>query len=96
MLYHRLESIDPNPVIRLNLAVALSYTENPDTGLNFLDQIPELNQLDRYFPYYLARADMLERNGNKIEASTLVQMAIDLCDNRAEKRFLEQKLVNLR
>ncbi len=96
MLYHRLESIDPNPVIRLNLAVALSYAENPDTGLNFLDQIPELNQLDRYFPYYLARADMLERIGNKGEASTMVQMAIDLCGNRTEKRFLEQKLVNLR
>ena len=96
MLYHRLESIDANPVIRLNLAVALSYAENPGTGLSYLDQIPELDQLDRYFPYYLARADMLERTGNKVEASTMFQLAIELCDNRAEKLFLEQKLVNLR
>ena len=96
MLYHRLESMDDNPVIKLNLAVALSYAENPQTGLSYLDQIAGLEQLQDYYPYFAARANMQHRLGNHPEAVKLYKSAISICHNQVEKSYLKTRLSSLK
>lgn len=92
MLYQKLESFDSSPVVRLNLAVALSYAEQPDTALMYLDQIVDPDRLDDYHPYYLTRADLLHRLGYLEEAGLMYQKAIDLCDNSVEKEHMAKRM----
>lgn len=92
LLYHRLAALDPNPVIRLNLAVALSYAERPETALSYLDQLPELSCFVDYHPYFAARADLLRRAGQSAAAARCYRQAIDLCDNEVETAYLERRL----
>jgi RNA polymerase sigma-70 factor (ECF subfamily) len=92
LLYRRLETFDKNPVIKLNLAVALSYAEDPQTGLLYLDFLGAIPQLSGYYPFHAARAAMLSRLGKSLEAEESYQAAIALCNNQAEKRYLESRL----
>ncbi|MGI9318298.1 MAG: RNA polymerase sigma factor [bacterium] len=92
MLYHRLEAIDGSPVIQLNLAVALSYAEDPDIALMYLDQIEDFDALGEYHPYYLTRADFLHRLGSLEEARSMYQKALAHCDNTIERDHIQQKV----
>jgi RNA polymerase sigma-70 factor (ECF subfamily) len=95
MLYLRLDVYDANPVIKLNLAVALSYAEGADVGLNYLDQIADLDKLQDYYPYFAAKADMQRRLGNFTAARKMYASAIRLCSNSVEKSYLTNKLSSL-
>ena len=91
LLYQKLEAMDSNPVIKLNLAVALSFAEEPQIALRYLDLMPELDNFKDYHPYYTARADMLRRLGRNAEAKSIFRKAIELCNNQAEKQYLIEK-----
>ena len=92
MLYQKLEAIRPNAVVRLNLTIALSYAEDANIALMYLDQIEDLDQLDCYHPYYLTRAELLRRQGCLREAESMYQKAVDLCDNSVEKQHIMKKM----
>lgn len=92
MLYQKLESIDNNPVIKLNLAVALSFAEDPAIGLMYLDQINDLDRLGAYHPYFTTRAELLRRLGNLEESRLMYQKAIGQCDNSIEKNHLLNRM----
>ena len=92
MLYFRLEAINPNPVVSLNLAVALSYAEDPETGLSYLQQITDIEKLARYHPFHAARADLLCRAQKPHDAAEHYRKAIELCDNPVEKDYLVTRL----
>ncbi len=95
MLYRHLAAIDGNPVVELNLAVALSYAENPEVGLACLER-PELaGKLENYQPYYAARANLLRRAGRRREAGEMYRAAIERCANRAQIDYLERRLAEL-
>lgn len=95
MLYRHLAESENNPVVELNLAVALSYAENPEIGLAFLDQ-PELaGKLEKYQPYYAARANLLRRAGRRQEAAEMYRAAIERCDNQAQIDYLRRRLADL-
>ncbi len=95
LLYQKLESIDSNPVIKLNLAVALSFAEEPAIGLMYLDQISNLDRLGAYHPYFTARAELLRRLGNLQESRLMYQKAIGLCDNSIERNHLLRRMRSL-
>ncbi len=95
MLYQKLEDMDTNPVIKLNLAVALSFAENPQIALSYLDLMPELQKLESYHPYYAARADMLRRLGRSAEAREIYGVAIELCGNQVEKQYLMDRVASM-
>ena len=87
--YRRLNELAPSPVVQLNHAVAVSMTASPQRGLELLEAIPEAEALDRYTPYYAARADLLRRAGRKKEALDAYQEALALTSNEAERAFLQ-------
>lgn len=92
LLYHHLELYQPGPVVQLNLAVALSFAEGPKQGLYYLDNIPALQKLTQYHPYYVARADMLRRTGDPQAAAEQLRIAISFTNNKIEIEHLRRQL----
>lgn len=94
-LYATLARLAPSPVVDLNHAVAVAMAEGPERGLALLDR-PELaTALQAYQHFHAARADLLRRAG-RLEAATAAYVrALDLCQNAAERRFLQRRLAEM-
>ncbi len=91
-LYRALFELQPSWVVRLNEAVALSFAEGPQAGLDLLAELDGLEAVHRYQPYHAARADLLRRAGRLEEAAAVYRRAIELSRNEADRRFLEQRV----
>ena len=96
MLYRLLRRQQDNPVIELNLAVALSYAESPSIGLDYLERIPRLASLEGYHSLHAARADMHRRNGEAELAIKSYTAAIACCSNQAEKNYLQHRIETIK
>ncbi len=94
-LYTHLFNIHPSPVIALNRAVALSYAESPQAGLNAMKDLNACKEMERYQPYHAARADLLRRAGQTPQAAEAYRQALVHTTNNAETRFLERKIQEL-
>jgi len=92
LLYRRLFELQPSWVVRLNEAVALSFAEGAEAGLQALGELEAGANLDGYQPFHAARADLLRRAGRLDEAAGAYRRALDLSANAAERRFLEDRL----
>jgi RNA polymerase sigma-70 factor (ECF subfamily) len=88
-LYDQLVALEPSPVVRLNRAVAVALSGEPDEGLQLID---ELEGLDGYHLHHAARADLLRRLGRRDEAVVAYRTALELTANDAERRYLEGRL----
>ena len=89
LLYDQLYSHQPNPVVLLNRAVALSYSSGVEAALASLEEIG--GNLQDYQPYHAARADFLARAGRSHEALAAYDKAIGLSQNRHDRLFLENR-----
>ncbi len=94
-LYHLLHQMQPTDVIKINYAIALSYRYSIEAGMEMLDSISAGKGRLSYVPYLLAKADLLERNGETEEAIPLLEMAISLTTNPTENAFLANKIRRL-
>ena len=83
LLYDRLLSVAPTPIVALNRAVAVAMAGGPEAGLTLLDAIPDL---DDYYLWHAARADFLRRLGRPADAE--YERAIALAPSVAEQEFL--------
>jgi RNA polymerase sigma-70 factor (ECF subfamily) len=86
-LYDQLLAIAPTDVVALNRAVALSEMTGPAPAL---DELARLD-LDSYYPFHTARAELLVRLGRLDEARAAYDLAVALTDNAAERAHLEQR-----
>jgi RNA polymerase sigma-70 factor (ECF subfamily) len=94
-LYGLLARAQPSPVIELNRAVAVAMAEEPERGLELLDD-PELAEaLDGYQWFWSTRADLLRRAGNTNQAMKAYERALELATNPVERRFLERRISEL-
>jgi RNA polymerase sigma-70 factor (ECF subfamily) len=92
LLYGRLHDMQPSAVIALNGAVALSFAQGPEAGLDALTGLNEDGTLDRYQPFHAAHADLLRRAGRGTEAADAYGQALMYTENEAEQRFLRARL----
>ncbi|MDD9909231.1 MAG: hypothetical protein OXR62_06010 [Ahrensia sp.] len=90
-LYRLLAEISPTAVVKVNWAVAASHAVSVEAGLAMLDVVNEDGALERYQPYFAARADLLARSNRVNDALSCYEKAIALSSNASEKRFLERK-----
>ncbi len=90
-LYEVLYCEQPSPVVRINQAVAVSYAMSAECGLEMLDEVGVGGALDRYQPYWAARADFLGRLGETQLAQDSYEHAIELSQNEPEREFLRGK-----
>ena len=94
-LYQALRRYTNSPVVTLNWAVAVAMADGPMRGLALLDELAEAGTLDHYHLFHAARADLLRRAGFNDDAHDAYTIALDLCQNAVEKRFLRWRLAEL-
>lgn len=94
-LYATLARLAPSPVVQLNRAVAVAMAEGPERGLALLDCCDLPAVLGEYHHFHTARADLLRRLGRWDAASAAYVRALELCENTAERRFLQRRLAEL-
>jgi RNA polymerase sigma-70 factor (ECF subfamily) len=92
-IYERLLAIQPTPVVALNHAVAVAMAQGPTAGLQLLDSLT--GQLDNYYLFHAARADILSRMSRPGEAAAAYRRALALATNRLEQDFLASRLAAL-
>ena len=93
MLYARLASMTPSPVVELNRAMAIAHVDGPVVAFELVEEVA--GKLAGYQPFYAARADLLRRLGRDAEAAAAYRVAIELSSNVTERRFLEGRLAAL-
>ena len=89
-LYELLERAQPSPVVSLNRAVAVAMADGPQRGLSIMDELT--GDLDHYYLWHAARADLQRRLGSAEEAVKSYQRALTLVTHDSERRFLERRL----
>ncbi|HEY6030117.1 MAG TPA: sigma-70 family RNA polymerase sigma factor, partial [Gaiellaceae bacterium] len=80
LLYGRLATLQPSPVVELNRAVAVAMADGPERGLELVER---LRGLDRYHLLHAARADLLRRLDRRDEAAAAYRRAADLAPSEA-------------
>ncbi len=95
LLYARLYELQPSPVVLINASVALSYAKSAEAGLRAIEQLEQEPGLENYQPYFAAKADLLHRSGHFDKAIVAYRRAIELTQNEAEQKFLNQHLERL-
>src|SRR5262249_17307321 len=84
-LYRELKKCHPSPVVSLNHAVAVAMSEGLERGLALIDQLGTATDLDSYYLYHAARADILRRMKRNDEAVLEYRRAIELTTNKVEQ-----------
>lgn len=91
-LYDVLLRMMPSPVVELNRAVAVAMRDGVETGLGIIDAIFRRGDLRDYRFAHAARADLCRRLGRVDEARASYERALELTQQRPERRFLEARL----
>ena len=88
-LYEQLSWRVPSAVVALNQAAAVAMAYGCETGLALMDQITEL---DGYYLYHSARADLLRRLDRKADSASAYRRALALATNPVERSYLTARL----
>jgi RNA polymerase sigma-70 factor (ECF subfamily) len=91
-LYRTLAVVTPSPVVEVNRAVAVAMAQSPAEGLELLHRI---EGVEEYYPYHVACADLLRRTNQREAAADAYERALDLCQNSAERAYLQRRLDEL-
>jgi RNA polymerase sigma-70 factor, ECF subfamily len=95
-LYDVLLLVDPSPIVELNRAAAIAMRDGPAAGLSLIDAILARGDLSDYQAAHVARADLCRRLGRIEESITSYERALGLASLEPEKRFITQRLGELR
>ncbi len=90
--YRMLERLCPSPMIRLNEAIAISYAEGAEVGLQRLVAMPEEDR-KRLRPWWdCAIAEAYHRRDRRSEAIAHWSDALSLATNSAQRELIARKL----
>jgi RNA polymerase sigma-70 factor (ECF subfamily) len=89
-LYDTLAGMAPSMVVEVNRAVAVAMAWGAGAGLQML--LPLKDQADDFYPYHVARADLLRRTDQREAAAEAYERALALCGNSAERAYLQRRL----
>ena len=91
-LYERLLELNPSPVVALNHAVAVAMSAGLQAGLERIDALGASGELDNYYLFHAARADIFRRLKRGREAVDAYRKALALATNSIEQEFLRRRL----
>ena len=94
-LYGTLSQMTPSPIVELNRAVAVAMAQGIEQGLLLIDRLGASGDLDGYYYYHSARADLLRRLGDSAQAAQAYQRALSLAGNRSEIAYLHRRLAEV-
>ncbi len=95
-LYNQLVRIQPSPVVHLNRAVAIAMRDGPEAGLKQIDAVMEHGELANYYLAHSARAELCRRLGRMAEARSSYEKALRLTRQEPERRFLQDRIRQLK
>lgn len=91
-LYAEFERINPSPVVALNRAVAVAMSQGLETGFRQIEELGAGGELNGYYLFHAARADLLRRMKRRTEAVVAYRRALALTSNAVERRYLRRRL----
>jgi len=92
LLYDRLMTIRPSPIVALNRAIAIAQDEGPERGLEEISSIADRDRLAAY-PFYSAALGELELRRERYEAAGKhFRTALALARNPMERSFLDRRI----
>ncbi|HKO62796.1 MAG TPA: DUF6596 domain-containing protein, partial [Pyrinomonadaceae bacterium] len=91
-LYVELMKLSPSPVMALNHAVAVAMSDGIEQGLKLIEAAGTPGNLDKYYLFHSARADLLRRLKRFNEARSSYQRALDLTENQVERNYVARRL----
>lgn len=94
-LYDVLLELWPSPVVELNRAVAVGFSEGPEAGLAAVETVVTSGRLATYPHLHAARGDLLARAGRLPEAVESFTRAADLSRNEAERATFTGRVAEL-
>jgi RNA polymerase sigma factor (sigma-70 family) len=92
LLYNRLMTIRPSPVIALNRAIAIAQYEGPERGLEEIRTIADCDRLASYPFYHAALGEFEFRSGRSEIAREHFRQALAVARNPMERRFLKDRV----
>ncbi len=93
LLYAELVKRNPaSLVIKLNWAVAVAMANTPGCGLKIIDELGTKEELQKYYLFHAARADLLRRARQWQAAQDSYEQALKLTQNTVEQAFLRRRL----
>jgi RNA polymerase sigma-70 factor (ECF subfamily) len=96
LLYGELTKLSPSAVVALNHAVAVAMGEDLSHGLSMINDLGASGELDGYYLFHAARADILRRLGQFKEAGDAYEKALELATNQVERNYLMRRLREVR
>jgi RNA polymerase sigma-70 factor, ECF subfamily len=91
-LYGELAHVTGSPVVELNRAAAVAESGDVEGALALVDGL----ELEGYHYFHATRAELLRRLDRLDEARAAYERALELVHSDAERRFLEQRMSELR
>jgi RNA polymerase sigma-70 factor (ECF subfamily) len=85
-LYDQLLAVAPTPVVALNRAIAIGELRGPASALALVDEL----DLNGYYAFHAARADLLRRLDRGAESAAEYERAATLAPTGIEHDFLSQ------
>jgi RNA polymerase sigma-70 factor (ECF subfamily) len=90
--YDLLIEIDSSPVAALNRSVAVAYVHGAKAGIEAVEAIRNLDQLDSYYLLYAVLGDFEERLKNKKAAAEYFRKSLELATIKSERKFFMKKI----
>ncbi len=91
-LYDRLVEFDDSPVVALNRAIVVANIRGPQSGLDAVNAIEDLDRLKSYYLLYATLGEFEERLNHFTAAADNFRKALELADLKSEKTFLSKRL----
>jgi RNA polymerase sigma factor (sigma-70 family) len=94
-LYELLARVAPNPMVRLNHAVAVAMTQGPQAGLDLLQTLDADDRMVGHHRVDAVRAHLLEMSGDLDGARASYRSAARRTTSLPEQRYLEARAARL-
>ena len=91
--YDLLLRLEDSPIVELNRAVALSFAEGPEAGLEAIE--PLRDPLSGYLYLHSARAELFSKLGRTAAARASYESALECDPSIPERNFLEHRMTQL-
>ena len=94
-LYDMQMKTKPSPVVELNRLVVYAEVHGPEEALAQLLKLENQAFMTNYYLFYAIKGDLLIKLQKSDEARKVLEKAVDLTDNIAEKKHLQKKLSSI-
>ena len=94
--FETLHERHPSPIVTLNRAVAVAMVHGYAAGLHELEPLEREELLESYYLLPATRGEFHRGLGQRAEAFTCYQRALELVGTEPERRFLELRIASCR